>query len=145
MSDRKKTPDILGNVLGGPLAKTQRTPDIMPDPKRKKPATRRTRPPTKTSPSSESSPETKITPNSSIPSSIAQPIAWEYRDVMFYDYGGYVLRYESGRELSNWKRTAPTLSEYLAQMGQDGWEMVGMLAPKRYHLLVIFKRPVGQN
>jgi len=145
MSERKETPDILGSVLGGvPTEKPQRSPDIMPDSSRKKAPARRVRKKAqpKSQPGKKASPKPappKSAPAQSLDANQAVSV-WEYRDVIFYDYGGYVTRYVEGEELPNWKRTAPPMSDFINQMGSEGWEMVGLLSPKRYHLLAIFKR-----
>ncbi len=144
MSERKETPDILGSVLGGP-ATPSRTPDIMPDPNRKKGPTRsrkspsagKAKAPAPTSTRGKKSPSKKTSPR-------AEPVTWAYREVMFYDFGGYVVRYVDGREVPRWKRRRVAMSEYLDTLGKEGWELVSLIPAKRYHLLAVFKRPRGE-
>jgi hypothetical protein len=142
MSDRKETPDILGSVLGSAPA-PQRVPDIMPDPQRKKAPARRTRKKTNPAPKAKPAAKSATRKPAAKPAapSTPRPTAWEYQDVMFYDYGGYVVRHIGGKELPDWKRRKAGMSDYINRMGSKGWEMVGMTNPRRYHVLVIFKRP----
>lgn len=149
MSDRKETPDILGSVLGGPPAKPTRSPDIIPDPEGKKAPTRRAgsqrRPTAKPKPQATAKagarPATKKTAPVKKPVPAVPVTAWEYREVMFYDYGGYVVRSVDGKDLSDWKRRKIRMSDYINRMGGKGWEMVGLTNPRRYYILTVFKRP----
>ncbi len=141
MSNRKETPDILGSVLGSASPKPARQPDIMPHPKRKQAPARGTGPKPAASPPQPKPSASRKRARKAQAEPASPPLAWEYRDVIFYDYGGYVVRYVGGQEWPNWKQSAPAMSDYINRLGRDGWEMVGLLSPKRYHLLAIFKRP----
>jgi len=145
MSDRKETPDILGNVLGGPPAKPARVPDIMPDPERKKAPARRTRKKAGTAAAPKVKAAAKSTSKKTADKKSTAPVArtdaWEYLDVMFYDYGGYVVRYIGGKEMSDWKRRNAGMSDYINRLGGKGWELVSLIVPKRHHILAVFKRP----
>jgi hypothetical protein len=121
MADRKQTPDVLGDLLGG----GQPVPPSQPAPKpeakatapRKTPAKRTTR------------------------RSRAKPARFEYMEVVFRDYGGYRARYVNGEEQSGWKK-APIIHEYLNQLGAQGWELVGVGSRENYEMPTYFKRPV---
>jgi hypothetical protein len=145
MSDRKETPDILGNVLGGPPAKPARVPDIMPDPKHRKAPARRTRKKAGTAAAPKVKAAAKSTSKKAAAKKSTAPVArtdaWEYLDVMFYDYGGYVVRYIGGKEMSDWKRRNAGMSDYINRLGGKGWELVSLIVPKRHHILAVFKRP----
>lgn len=102
MAERKQTPDVLGEILGGePSAPI---PEPVPKPK---PAPRR-RSPTRTS---SRKPKAKFE-------------AWEYMEVVFRDYRGYRPRYVNGEEQKEWKK-APLIHEYLNRLGEQGWELAG--------------------
>ena len=145
MSDRKETPDILGNVLGGPPAKPARVPDIMPDPKHRKAPARRPNKKTAHAPKPKVKPPAQTGARKSAAKTTSAPAprttAWEYQDVMFYDYGGYVVRYIGGKEMSDWKRRKAGMSDYINRLGGKGWELVSLIVPKRHHILAEFKRP----
>ena len=142
MSSRKKTPDILGSVLGQPASEPERTPDILPDPQRGRAPARRARKPSAVTPPKETpaAVEPPRPASASAGEKAAVRVVWEYREVMFYDYGGYVVRYVNGKEWPNWKRKAPAMAAYLNRLGQEGWELVSLITPKRYHVLAVFKR-----
>lgn len=120
MSARKPTPDnILDDVLGA--AELDETIIEIPVFQASPPA-----------PKARSMRRKAQTPSSAVVSEVAppapvvfKPIEWEYREVIFRDYRGWRVRYIDGREQSNWKH-GPTLLEYLAQAGKEGWELVSM-------------------
>jgi hypothetical protein len=103
MADRKQTPDVLGEILGGrapePVAAPPPKPPAAP---KRKPATRKPRQPAK-----------------------PKQDRWEYLEVVFRDYGGYRPRFVNGEEQGGWKQ-APLIHDYLNQMGEEGWELVGV-------------------
>jgi hypothetical protein len=70
----------------------------------------------------------------------AQPVEWEYREVVFRDYRGWRTRVVNGRELGNWKNS-PTLIEYLEQAGKEGWELVSVSDRHNNQKEAYFKRP----
>lgn len=71
---------------------------------------------------------------------LARPPEWEYREVIFRDYRGWRAHTVDGVPLGDWK-AAPTLLEYLAQAGSDGWELVSMGERHHNHKEAYFKRP----
>ena len=107
---RKETPDVLGEVLAGlgePPAMA--APAAQPAPAARKP--RSSRAPKETSPTAE-------------PLAQPAPRGWDYLVVSFSDYRGWRPRYINGQEVRNWMH-APLIHDYLAQLGEDGWEMAG--------------------
>ncbi len=117
MVSRKQTPDVLSEILGGEPVPTPPAPATPAKPKaRSAPASRPRRPagPKKT--------------------------RWEYMEVVFRDYGGYRPRYVNGQEQAGWKR-APVIHEYLNQVGEEGWELVGVGSRHNEQVPAYFKRP----
>ena len=106
MSDRKETPDILGDILGG------ETPAAPPAP-------------VETAPATAAKPTRAARPKRSQPAraKAKKAQAWEYRVVSFQDYKGWRPRYVDGEEIPDWMESPP-LAGYLAQMGEQGWELV---------------------
>lgn len=121
MADRKQTPDILGEILGGeaPPASTTSTPEPRPAARSK---------PTRRTPSRDLSQK-----------SPPKPQSWEYMEVVFRDYGGYRPRFINGRELGGWKR-APLIHEYLNQLGEQGWELAALGSRIDMQMPAYFKR-----
>lgn len=118
MADRKQTPDILGEILGG---ETSVTPSILAA----KPKPTQTR--------------QRVSRGSSRRS---KPLRqqWEYMEVVFRDYGGYRPRFVNGEEQLNWKQ-APVIYEYLNQVGEQGWELAGIGSRNDMEMAAYFKRP----
>jgi hypothetical protein len=121
MAERKQTPDVLGDLLGGgpPAPEPQKA---APAPKPKA-ATRQTKAPAK-----------RTTRRSR-----AKPVRWQYMEVVFRDYGGYRPRYLNGEEQEGWKK-APVIHEYLNQLGAEGWELVGVGSREDREMPTYFKR-----
>jgi len=117
MTSRKQTPDVLSEILGGEPS----VPEPKPAPK-PQPAPKR-RPPAK---------------KAGTRSRRSQP-KWEYMEVIFRDYGGYRPRYVNGQERTGWKQ-APILYEYLGQIGEEGWELVGVGGRNNREMPAYFKR-----
>ncbi len=117
MANRKQTPDVLSEILGGEPS----VPEPKPVPK-PKPA------PKRRSPAKESGRQSRS----------RQP-KWEYMEVIFRDYGGYRPRYVNGQEQRGWKQ-APIIHEYLEQIGEEGWELVGVGGRDNREMPAYFKR-----
>lgn len=61
-----------------------------------------------------------------------QPQAWDYAIVTFQDYKGWRPRYINGRELKDWM-SGSLIHEYLAAMGDEGWELAAASAGERMY------------
>ena len=122
MSDRKQTPDVLGDILGGepvappPSVATKAEPAPAAKPARRKPAAKR------------SGRQTR-----------SRKPKWEYMEVVFRDYRGYRAHYVNGEEQVGWK-DAPPIQEYLNQLGEQGWELVGVGSRHKEEMPAYFKR-----
>lgn len=122
MSERKQTPDILAAILNGEapaeadfdaqaLARATPPPRIKSQPKRaaaEKPAQ-----PDK--PAAAVKPRTPVTGH------------WTYQVLSFQENHGWRLRFIDGKEVKDWQEAA-TLAEMLAQMVEQGWELVSACA-----------------
>jgi hypothetical protein len=71
-------------------------------------------------------------------------VRWDYLVVSFADYRGWRPRYINGKEIRNWMQ-APVIHDYINQLGEDGWELVGAGGGKALygssdHYQLFFKR-----
>jgi hypothetical protein len=118
MSDRKHTPDVLAAILNGEapapaefdaeaLARATPPPRVKSQPKRSA-AEKETAP---------AKPAAAAKPRAGIPAH------WSYTVVSFQDHHGWRMRFIDGQEVRNWTE-ATSLQEKLAQMGEEGWELV---------------------
>ena len=67
---------------------------------------------------------------------------WEYLYVRVRQptlHGAHAAFMVNGQELKDWEKTP--LHVFLAQIGTDGWEMIGTLSEDGYTVSMIFKRP----
>lgn len=81
------------------------------------------------------------------PIEMAAPAAagWRYLAVSFAEYHGWRPRYINGQEIRNWMQ-APVIHDYLAHLGEDGWELAGAASGKALYgstdtYQAFFKRP----
>ena len=123
---RNPTPDVLGELLAGPAeAPVQTAPPSTRQPAPGKPRTVRT----------EKKPAAKTA---------AKIVRWDYLVVSFGEYRGWRPRYINGQEIRNWMQ-APVIHDYISQLGEDGWELVGAGGGKALygasdHYQLFFKR-----
>ncbi|HEX9036101.1 MAG TPA: hypothetical protein VF808_03835 [Ktedonobacterales bacterium] len=69
-----------------------------------------------------------------------QPTQWEY---LVLDFGLNRARSVNGHEIPYWQRQPMSLSEYINQLGAEGWEMTGSLTGEDYNFgRLFFKRPI---
>jgi len=119
MTDRKQTPDLLAEMLGGELSTG--IDDVQVEEKApKKRRTSRTRRPR---PSSK---------------------RWEYLLVSFQEYRGWRPRFVNGEELDDWM-DGPIIHDYIQNKGDEGWELASTSAGTRMYskadkVQVFFKR-----
>lgn len=127
MTDRKQTPDVLADILGGAAPQAARTPEPAP-PSEPKPSRR-----------TGSGSTRKRTGRSS------KKVIWEYLLVSFQEYKGWRPRFVNGQEVADWM-SAPIVHEYVNQLGEDGWELTSASAGQSLYGLtdrrqMYFKRP----
>lgn len=107
---RKETPDVLGELLAGPTIDADAP--VQPVTPLPQPKARAGRAPASKPAAAKKSPPASI------------PKGWDYLIISFSDYRGWRPRYINGQEIRNWNQ-APLIHDYLAQLGEDGWELVG--------------------
>jgi len=118
MSERKQTPDILGDLLGGgPLIREagETVVDLL-----KPAAVKRTKTAQKTRVEGKQPAETRMVGK-------PQEVRWEHRVASFQEYKGWRLRFVDGVETPNWT-SGVTLCGYIAQASAEGWQVAGACA-----------------
>ena len=118
MAGRKQTPDVLSDVLG----------DVPQTPQ------------TRTAPEPKPVAKRKPKPQRSSPSSRSQKPRWEYREIVFRDYGGYRPYLVDGVAQRGWKDALPMRS-YLNELGEEGWELAGLSPHHKGEMLAYLQRP----
>ncbi len=139
MTERKQTPDLLGELLGGA---SEPTPGLTALPARDLAVAR----PAGVKPvepqAAARQPALKTPPQAA--KSAAAPMLWEYLVVSFQEYKGWRPRFRNGEKIAAWEEQ-PLLHDYLNQLGAQGWEMAGASAGRalygsRDEIQVYFKR-----
>jgi hypothetical protein len=102
---RNPTPDVLGELLAGPVDAPAQT--VQPPAGQAAPAKPR-------AVRAEKKPVVKA----------VETTRWDYLVVSFGDYRGWRPRFINGQEIRNWMH-APIIHDYISQLGEDGWELVG--------------------
>jgi hypothetical protein len=97
MTERKGTPDILGQILSGAASADQ--PPAAPVP--------------------EAPPQVTRAPRAAA----SKQAKWEYLVVSFHEQNGWHARFVNGHELENWP-LGPQLHHVLDQLGEDSWELI---------------------
>jgi hypothetical protein len=113
MSERKQTPDVLADILGGPVPAS--------DPVNPLPVGRITDLPPR-HPAARAS-DTAVAAVKPAPA----PANWEYETVSFQDAHGWRPRFINGRELRDWM-SGPLLHDYVNQRNAEGWELTAAAA-----------------
>ena len=137
MTDRKQTPDVLGDILGGDVVEDIKEmvaqelaavgePEGPGEARRQQSRTRRGQQQQRRR------------------ASRAKKNKWEYLLVSFQEHKGWRPRYLNGQEVSDWM-DAPVIHDYVGQLGEEGWEMVGASSGQRMYGLtdvrqLFFKR-----
>jgi hypothetical protein len=103
MANRKQTPDVLAEVLGGESTALE-IENIAPAPRPRAP---KATPPQPQAPKKEK----------------PKKQDWEYLVVSFQDYKGWRPRFANGRELKDWMN-GPLIHQYIEKAAGDGWELV---------------------
>jgi phosphoglycolate phosphatase-like HAD superfamily hydrolase len=108
MTERKETPDILGQILGSP-------PPDQPLPIGVAvPAAPRSAPRRKSAAKKADGPK------------------WEYLTISFQDQQGWRGRYADGEELDHWEK-GPQLNELLDALGEAGWELIALTTKDHFY------------
>lgn len=112
MSDRKKTPDILAEILGGEAASPEAgdLEVIRPQP---------TKPPAAPKRLAQSRRPASAKPAASASRSAA---AWQLQVASFQEHNGWRLRFVDGKEVAGWL-SGPLLFEYITLQAAIGWEV----------------------
>ena len=60
-------------------------------------------------------------------------------EITFREFRGWRPRYVNGKELDEWKEE-PEIVDYLNSLGQEGWEMIGIVNGRRNTRDAYFRR-----
>jgi hypothetical protein len=114
MTERKRTPDVLSEILGGEIAEPAASETL------RTPAPARPRRASKPKAASTSQQASK---------SVGK---WEYRLVSFQDHYGWRPRFVDGIALANWTE-GPLMHAYLASLGEEGWELASACSGEKLY------------
>jgi hypothetical protein len=109
MTERKETPDILGQILGGSAA-----PDQPVTPIGTVAAPPRSAPRRKSVAKKDDGPK------------------WEYLTLSFQEQQGWRGRYADGEELDHWEK-GPLMHELLDALGEAGWELIALTTKDHFY------------
>ena len=142
MSNRKATPDILGEILGSPAPAIPPATDPVADPA--------TAPATGSTSTGSTANGTKSASSAAVrkprrrngaAQTKPQPrVVWEYMTVTLGEHNGWRPRQVNETELENWKYQPP-LREFLTVVGTYGWELTAVVDAGRNRKEAYFKRP----
>ena len=108
MTERKETPDILGQILGGLTAPDQPVAPIG------------TAAPSRSAPRRKSAAKKDDGPK------------WEYLTISFQDQQGWRGRYADGEERDRWEK-GPQLNELFDALGEAGWELIALTTKDHFY------------
>jgi len=133
MSERKTTPDILGEILT--IEETELESQASSEPIKTE----------KRAPTSKPKRTSKSKVTKADISKLPNPSKWEYQGATFENSKGWKLRYVGGNKKKGW-RDGPLLQEYIEQMGEQGWELISAcsgvsLFGQKDNYQLFFKRP----
>jgi hypothetical protein len=120
MTERKETPDILGQILGGVAA---------PDP---------------AAPIGTVAAPSRSAPRRKSAAKKDDGPKWEYLTLSFQEQQGWRGRYADGEELDHWEK-GPLMNELLDALGEAGWELIALTTKDHFYgradaVQVFFKR-----
>lgn len=130
MSNRKTTPDVLGEVLGAVRPATPEAPIAASPPRADAKPARTAR--------ADTSMRTDASARMVTPKPAA--LEWEYLTVVLGEHHGLRPKTLNGQSLETWK-TQPLLSDFLTIVGRYGWEMAGIVEVRCGEKEAYFKRP----
>ena len=142
MAERKRTPDILAELMAGSAATAESPPAPRLAPEKKTKAGDAKISPKKRSPG-------KLQSAGHAPPAHKDSARWDYLCASLQYYKGqqpaWRVRFENGRELDDWF-IGPPIDEYLRQVGQEGWELCAASSGERLYgsgdtRQYYFKRP----
>ncbi len=119
MADRKRTPDVLAELLSADLPPAEPTMAPTPPTAAAREPAKRQAPPREPRSRPEAGPE-------------PAPDLWQVEIVSFQEHRGWRPRFVNGVELKDWLSGAP-IHDYVNQRGADGWELAAATtAPHLY-------------
>jgi hypothetical protein len=116
MAERKQTPDVLAEILGGEVA--------VPEPGAPLPVGKITDLPRRRTIARPAERAPKPKPEAVV-AAPAPEIQWEYEVVSFQEYHGWRPRFVNGRELAKWMN-GPLIHDYINQRSAEGWELAAV-------------------
>lgn len=109
MTERKETPDILGQILGASLSDQPAAPIGNGAATPPRPAARR-----------QAAAKKNAGPH------------WEYLTISFQDQQGWRGRYADGEELDHWEK-GPLMHELFDALGEAGWELIALTTKDHFY------------
>ena len=116
MNQRKETPDVLSEILGGETSEPIADENVIggPPPSEKPKRVSKPRRSTTTRRRKTSKPK------------------WDYKVVSLQEYRGWRPRFVDGVELKDWTE-GPIMHEYISTLGDEGWELTTACAGEKLY------------
>jgi hypothetical protein len=112
MSERKQTPDILAEILGGEATSPVASDVEVDRPLLAKPPAAPKR----------AAPSRRPAPAKPDASAARSAKGWQLHVASFQERNGWRLRYVDGKEVADWL-SSPLLHEYIALQAAEGWQV----------------------